>query len=262
MATPPIPAKRTTIVGSYENVGIRPALDSVSWYHGNITRHISEALLMANGMEGSYLLRDGKERGTYSLSVRSKDSVKHFQIAQVDNVYKFGITEFDSLDSLINHFANQPLLGGNSGTLVLLKYPYPKQVEEPDNYEDIVLQSTVRSGATEKDLEYQTKATSLASKEGFLTKQGYVVKNWKTRWFVLHKNDLSYYTDRSKEKPIKTLNLLDCQGCVRCDDTGKKHCFKLEFPDRTWYFYANTEEEQNEWMEIIKWKLKQIRKDS
>ncbi|XP_039260928.1 dual adapter for phosphotyrosine and 3-phosphotyrosine and 3-phosphoinositide-like [Styela clava] len=260
MAAPPIPAKRTTI--SYENVQIRPSLDSISWYHGNITRHIAEALLMANGMEGSYLLRDGKETGSYSLSVRSKDSVKHFQITQANSAFKFGITEFESLESLIGHFANQPLLGGNSGTLVLLKYPYPKQVEEPDNYEDIVLQSTVRSGATEEDLKFQTKATSLASKEGFLTKQGWVVKNWKTRWFVLSKYDLSYFSDRSKEKPIKTLNLLDCQGCIKCDDVGKKNCFKLDFPDRTWYFYANTEEEQAEWMDIIKWKLKQIRKDS
>lgn len=261
MATPgaPIPAKRTT-VRHYENV--KSGLQSVSWYHGAITRHIAEALLMANGMEGSYLLRDGKDAGTYSLSVRSKDSVKHFQITQVDQIYKFGITEFDSLDSLIKHFANQPLLGGASGNLVLLKYPYPKQVEEPDNYEDIVLQSTVRSGATEDDLKYQTRATSLASKEGFLTKQGYVVKNWKTRWFVLSKYDLSYFSDRNKDKPIKTLNLLDCQGCIKCDDIGKNYCFKLDFPDRTWYFHANTEEEQVEWMDIIKWKLKQIRKNS
>jgi len=48
-----------------------------------------------------------------------------------------------------------------TGTLVLLKHPYPKVVEEPDNYEEIVLQSTVRSGATEKDLEFQTKADSV-----------------------------------------------------------------------------------------------------
>lgn len=73
---------------------------------------------MANGMEGSYLLRDGRDPGTFSLSVRSKDSVKHFQIIQANQVYKFGITEFDSLDALIKHFANQPLLGGASGKSV------------------------------------------------------------------------------------------------------------------------------------------------
>nr|CAB3236262.1 dual adapter for phosphotyrosine and 3-phosphotyrosine and 3-phosphoinositide [Phallusia mammillata] len=237
-------------------------ITDLSWYHGNITRHVSEALLMSNGVEGSYLLRDGSESDTYSITVRGKDSVKHFKVAKEGNVFKFGITEFESLDSLIKHFANQPLLGGNSGTLVLLKHPYPKVVEEPDNYEEIVLQSTVRSGATERDLEYQTRANSLASKEGFLTKQGWYVKNWKTRWFVLAKNELSYYADRNREKPIKTLILEDCQGCWKDETTGKNFAFRLEFPDRTWYFYANTEEEQKEWVEMIKWKIKQIRKDS
>ena len=239
-----------------------PGISDLSWYHGNITRHIAEALLMANGMEGSYLLRDGSEANTLCISVRGRDSVKHFRIAKEGDVFKFGITEFNSLNSLITHFANQPLLGGNSGTFVLLKHPYPKIVEEPDNYESIVLQSTVRSGATEQDLHFQTHANSLASKEGFLTKQGWFVKNWKTRWFVLFKNELSYYADRSKEKPIKTLDLTDCQGCSKDDTTGKKYCFSLDFPDRTWYFYANTKEEQGEWMDMIKWKLKQIKKEA
>ncbi|XP_076825295.1 dual adapter for phosphotyrosine and 3-phosphotyrosine and 3-phosphoinositide-like [Clavelina lepadiformis] len=237
-------------------------LADLNWYHGKITRHIAEALLMANGMEGSYLLRDGSDPNTYSISVRGRDSVKHFKIAKEGRIFKFGITEFNTLDSLITHFANQPLLGGNSGTLVLLKHPYPKVVEEPDNYENIVLQSTVRSGATERDLQSQTHANSLASKEGFLTKQGWFVKSWKTRWFVLIKNELSYYADTNKEKPIKTLYLEDCQGCWKDDSTGKKFCFRLEYPDRTWYFYANTEEEQKEWMDMIKWKIKQIRKGS
>jgi len=237
-------------------------ISSLSWYHGSITRHIAEALLMANGMEGSYLLRDGSEANTLCISVRGRDSVKHFKIAKEDQVFKFGITEFSTLDSLITHFANQPLLGGNSGTLVLLKHPYPKVVEEPDNYESITLQSTVRSGATQQDLKQQTQARSLASKEGFLTKQGWFIKNWKTRWFVLFKNELSYYADRNKEKPIKTLDLTDCQGCAVDISTGKKNCFYLEFPDRTWYFYANTEDEQKEWMDMIKWKLDHIKKEA
>ena len=195
-------------------------IKDLNWYHGNLTRHVGEALLMANGVEGSYLLRDGSDDNILCISVRLKDSVKHFKIVKDENVYKFGITEFNSLESLITHFANQPLLGGSSGTLVLLKHPYPKVVEEPDHYESITLHSTVQSGATGKDLEYQTHADSLASKEGFLTKQGWFVKSWKTRWFVLAKYELSYYADRSKEKPIKTLDLTDCQGCCKDESTG------------------------------------------
>ena len=236
-------------------------LKDLIWYHGNISRHVSEALLMANGMEGSYLLRDGTQLNELCISVRGKDSVRHFKILKEEEVYKFGVTDFNTLDALINHFANQPLLGGVSGTLVLLKHPYPKVVEEPDNYDSIVLQSTARTGATEKDLEYQTKADSLASKEGFLTKQGFYVKNWKVRWFVLTKNELRYYADQTKDKPIKSLDLVDCQDCYKTDDVpGKNFCFCLEFPDRKWYFQASTEEEQGEWVKMIKFKIKQIRK--
>ena len=46
---------------------------------------------------------------------RGKESVKHFKIIKNSSGYKFGITEFDTLDGLICHFANQPLLGGSSG---------------------------------------------------------------------------------------------------------------------------------------------------
>lgn len=234
-------------------------LEDVSWYHGKISRHIAEALLMSNGQEGSYLIRDGSEPQTYSISVRGKESVKHFKVEKDANGYKFGITAFDNLESLIRHFANQPLLGGTSGVFVLLTHPYPKAVEEPDNYESIVLQSTYRSGATEKDLDDKAKANSLASKEGFLTKQGWYVKNWKTRWFVLNKYELSYYADRGKTKPIRTLNLEDCQHCSADDTTSKSFCFRLEYPDRTWFMYAATKQEQEEWLNIIKWKMEEIK---
>jgi len=234
-------------------------LDDIIWYHGNITRHIAEALLMSNGQEGSYLIRDGSEASTYSISVRGKESVKHFKIIKNSSGYKFGITEFDTLDGLICHFANQPLLGGSSGLFVVLTHPYPRAVSEPDAYESIVLQSTYRSGATEQDLDSQAKVNSLASKEGFLTKQGYFVKNWKTRWFVLRKYELSYFTDRGKTKPIRVLNLEDCQRCSVDDTTSKKYCFRLEYTDRTWLMYASTQLELDEWVSIIKWKLEEIR---
>ena len=42
-----------------------------SWYHHNISRHVAEGLLMANGKDGSYLLRASATHvGEYSLSVR------------------------------------------------------------------------------------------------------------------------------------------------------------------------------------------------
>ena len=57
----------------------------------------------------------------------------------------------------------------------MLKHPYPKVVEEPDNYENIVLQSTVRSGATERDLQSQTHANSVSRTIEIGTLQKYVL---------------------------------------------------------------------------------------
>lgn len=49
----------------------KPCFGLSRWYHSNLTRHAAEALLLSNGRDGSYLLRDSNEQtGLYSLSVR------------------------------------------------------------------------------------------------------------------------------------------------------------------------------------------------
>jgi len=37
-------------------------------------------------------------------------------------------------------------------------------------------------------------------KEGDLKKQGHVVKNWKTRWFILKGNDFFYFKKKRRSK--------------------------------------------------------------
>lgn len=117
-------------------------MENIDWYHGAITRHIAEALLMANGKEGSFLMRDVP--GAFCLSVRSRDAVKHFKIEPTKSGFTFAHSEFDDLDQLLQMFANQVILCSQvgslsknfeQGTLITLKHPYPKQVEEPDDYD-------------------------------------------------------------------------------------------------------------------------------
>lgn len=68
----------------------------------------------------------------------------------------------------------------------------------------------------------------LASKEGFLTKQGWVVKNWKSRWFVLSKYDLSYYSDRNVSATFE-----DCLLIEVCEEGRMiRHMLELEFPSK------------------------------
>lgn len=81
-----------------------------------LSRHQAEALLMQNGENGSYLLRESSTNvGQYSLSVRSLNAVKHFQIGWDGRIFKFGMGRFNNLEDFTKHFQNQPLIGGESG---------------------------------------------------------------------------------------------------------------------------------------------------
>uniref|UniRef100_A0A3B3Q4N9 Dual adaptor of phosphotyrosine and 3-phosphoinositides n=1 Tax=Paramormyrops kingsleyae TaxID=1676925 RepID=A0A3B3Q4N9_9TELE len=174
---------------------IEDELRTVCWYHYDLSRHAAEALLLSNGRDGSYLLRNSQEGPAFfALSVRAKDSVKHFHVIRKGNRYCFGFNEFPSLREFINHFANQPLLGSETGTLIVLKFPYPHTVEEPSIYESVRVHTAMKTGRTESDL--VPDAPSLGTKEGYLVKQGGIIKNWKTRWFTLNRNELKYYKDK------------------------------------------------------------------
>ncbi|XP_075057331.1 dual adapter for phosphotyrosine and 3-phosphotyrosine and 3-phosphoinositide [Mixophyes fleayi] len=240
----------------------RNDLQSLGWFHENLSRHAAEALLLTNGQDGSYLLRNSGDSATdvYSLSVRAKDSVKHFQIHQNGTSYKFGFNEFSTVEDFIQHFANQPLIGSESGTLILLKYPYPREVEEPSIYESVRVHTAMQTGRTGTDL--VPVAPSLGTKEGYLTKQGGRVKNWKTRWFILTRNELKYYKDRLAAEPIKTLDLTECSAVQFDYSQERVNCFCLVFPLRTYYLCAKTGAEADEWIKILRWKMGQIRKQT
>ncbi|KAM4707885.1 dual adapter for phosphotyrosine and 3-phosphotyrosine and 3-phosphoinositide [Discoglossus pictus] len=236
-------------------------LGSLRWYHDNLSRHAAEALLLTNGKDGSYLLRKSeKEPNQYSLSVRAKESVKHFQVQQCGSSIKFGFNEFSCLKDFIQHFANQPLIGSESGTLILLKHPYPREVEEPSIYESVRVHTAMQTGRSESDL--VAVAPSLGTKEGYLTKQGGRVKSWKTRWFILSRNELKYYKDQMSPEPIRTLDLSECTAVQFDYSQEKVNCFCLVFPLRTYFMCAKTGAEADEWIKILRWKMSQIKKHS
>lgn len=234
-------------------------LELLGWFHNGLSRHATEALLLSNGKDGSYLLRKSHEGpNCYALSVRAKDSVKHFQVTRSGTTYNFGFNEFRSIKEFVSHFANEPLLGSETGTLVLLKCPYPREVEEPSIYESVHVHTVMQSGRTENDL--VANAASLGTKEGYLIKQGAIIKNWKTRWFTLNRNELKYFKDKMCAEPIRTLDLMECTGIQFDYSQEKVNCFCLVFPERTFYLCGKTGVETDEWIKILRWKLAQIKK--
>ncbi|XP_072262916.1 dual adapter for phosphotyrosine and 3-phosphotyrosine and 3-phosphoinositide [Pyxicephalus adspersus] len=210
-------------------------LESLGWFHENLTRHSAEALLLTNGQDGSYLLRKSDSKANvYSLSVR--------------------------LDMLRSMTPRITQLFFSAGTLILLKYPYPREVEEPSIYESVRVHTAMQSGRSESDL--VPLAPSLGTKEGYLTKQGGRVKTWKTRWFILSRNELKYYKDQMAQEPIKTLDLTECSAVQFDYSQERVNCFCLVFPVRTYYLCAKTGAEADEWIKILRWKMSQIKRQT
>ncbi|ESO05172.1 hypothetical protein HELRODRAFT_77791 [Helobdella robusta] len=224
-----------------------------SWYHPCIDRHIAESLLMQNGEEGHYLLRPNIYNNVLTVSVRAKDSVKHFQVtvSAEKGEIAFGLAVFKTVKDFLKHFNNQPLIAGESGLPVMLKSPYPNNVAEISQYEHVKVHAEMRVSSMNEEEEMKSTAT----KEGFLTKLGGVIKNWKCRWCVLNRLELKYYKQRQDGEPLRTIDLRDCLYCTV--DTTQKHsnCFALCLPWRTFYFSAASQSEMEEWMKIINWKL-------
>jgi len=93
--------------------------------------------------------------------------------------------------------------------------------------------------------------------EGWLVKQGKLIKSWKRRWFRLDKSSIQYYkTDQASAGAQGTISLKDVvqpsgQYTERAKIDGKPHCLLLHTRQRTYFFAAETEEELDRWMKAI-----------
>jgi len=93
-------------------------------------------------------------------------------------------------------------------------------------------------------------------KQGQLKKQGHVVKNWKSRWFILKNTNLFYFKKKGDLKPIGEIPL---EGSVlkRIEDKDAKikrsFCFELYAPsiEKTFIIQAEGEDEIRAWMKDI-----------
>lgn len=145
---------------------------------------------------------------------------------------------------------------------ILLRIHNPKQPLNPLQYvnsKEIQVSPEIR-----KKMEIILKshgATELTGfsgivKEGYLTKQGHVVKNWKKRWFVLRIGQLQYFKSLTKLKePKGSINLVN--GSVA--KTFTKGCFVLydASNDKKYFITAPSEEEMLEWMDAIQFSINQ-----
>lgn len=233
-------------------------LGDIPWYHGNISRNTAEALLLANGIEGTYLLRKSERfEGNYAISVRCHDSIKHYAVNydKYSGIYTFGIGQFDSLEELIDHFKCLPVLGGETGPSITLRYPYSSNVPEPKAYEKVVRHGECGKSYAKEHISSSRPDLHIASKEGYLVKLGAIRKSWKRRWFVMHKNTLKYFQNRDSSSPKRTIDIKEAVLAKEDDTQGKRNCFLLALPSRTFFFVASTSVEAKEWLDMLCWKI-------
>ncbi|XP_059207899.1 GRB2-associated-binding protein 3 [Centropristis striata] len=87
---------------------------------------------------------------------------------------------------------------------------------------------------------------------------------WRKRWFVLRRGRMSgnpdvleYYQSKNSKKPIRTIDLKECEvemlnGQLRIKrDFHGKHLFVVKTSSRVFYLVAKTEEEMNSWINSI-----------
>eukprot|EP00111_Clytia_hemisphaerica_P007607 TCONS_00022117-protein len=230
------------------------SFEDIKWFHGELDRTAAESLLLqTNIIESTYLLRKSPRHDGYSVSVKCQGKViKHFVLSYDNRIheYKFGNASFGSLQDLLGHFESCPILTKENDVPVTLIHPYCKG-EEPETYDTVDGHAEAGRGTFEVK---ERQSTAVASKGGYLTKRGGVVKSWKKRWFKSERNTLSYYENSETEKPIRKLDLTEAidVGEDRIDD---KDCFKLRFPQRTFYLVAESPSDTKEWIDHFKWKM-------
>lgn len=258
-ASPPLPKnefERRLLLAKKGRKAPLPDVSRIEWYHPGISRHIAESLLLSKELEdGTYLLRDSATtQDSLTLSVRCRNSVKHYRVTWDGKQFCFGLGKFPSADALAEHFENQPIISGQAGVLMQLNCPYPHGISEPAIYDETRFHqgksSELSSGSVRRSSDL-----SINSKEGFLTKLGFHRKNWKRRWFVLYRNELKYYNSEGDTVPLRVIQLEDTSHIERDQTAGKNFCFRIVTSYRTFFMFASSELEADEWVEILRWKV-------
>ncbi|KAL4240727.1 Dual adapter for phosphotyrosine and 3-phosphotyrosine and 3-phosphoinositide [Mactra antiquata] len=226
-------------------------LKELEYFHPDLDRHKTEAILLQNGHDGTFLVRNSSNSREFAVSVRAADAVKHFNLSWRDDGFQFGHGTYETCNDLAYHFCNKPMLGVESGQTTLLTDAYPRSVIEPKIYDSVRVHAEYNTSETIPRTDF-----SINSKDGYLTKLGDIFKTWRTRWFVLQNNELKYFKDSSHKTPVRTLDLNECRSCkYEGSYRGKRFVFSLQFDWRTFYVFGANEKESQEWIKLITWRL-------
>ena len=93
--------------------------------------------------------------------------------------------------------------------------------------------------------------TSNASVEGWLTKQSMWLKDWRRRYFILKGSKL-FFARGEFSAPHGMIDLSTCMTVKSAElKAGKKNAIEVSTKEQTFYMFADTEKEKDEWIGAI-----------
>jgi len=89
-------------------------------------------------------------------------------------------------------------------------------------------------------------------KQGELKKQGHLVKNWKTRWFMIQNDGMFYFKVKNDPKPKGYIPLRSCV-CKESNKFGKAYVIELSAPsiNKVYYIQCYNQQDVKQWMAAI-----------
>jgi hypothetical protein len=92
---------------------------------------------------------------------------------------------------------------------------------------------------------------SNATTEGWLTKQSTWLKDWRRRFFIL-KNSKLFFAKNESSAPHGMIDLSTCMTVKSAElRSGKKNAIEVSTAETTFFMYADTEKEKDEWIGAI-----------
>jgi len=93
------------------------------------------------------------------------------------------------------------------------------------------------------------------AKQGYMQKEGKMIKSWKRRWFVLQNNGImSYYHDNHEENPIARFNCKDLTKLLNkswSKSNKKRYGIKVYTPHRNWKFLCANNDQRADWIKAF-----------
>jgi len=100
-----------------------------------------------------------------------------------------------------------------------------------------------------------TRVMQLPTHEGWMTKKGDIVKNWKRRYFKLSGTMLFYFKKQQDPVPkgiVCMVETVSPPDCVPDPSQDRPFCFSVNTPGREYQFSAENGEEMYDWVQILR----------